>query len=125
MVWPPSCKTGVDTISRPAGGSFVDGFPQDGIWTSVGLGRGQFFAILGAALLVFLFLGGPVWTHVRDPHLLRIAVSYAVIPPAVLLALLRNRKCGVVPVAVASAVLAFVKLVLTAGLFIALALARG
>jgi hypothetical protein len=117
--------TGVDTVSRHERGSFVDGFPKHGIWTAIGLGRGQFFAILGVALLVFLFLGGPVWTHVRDPHLLRIVVSYAVIPPAVCLALLRNRACGVVTVAVASAVLAFVKLVLTAALFVALALARG
>ena len=116
---------GVDTISRHARGAFFDGFPEHGIWTAVGLGRGQFFAILGVALAVFAFLGGPVWTHVRDPHLLRIAVSYAVIPPAVFAAMRRNGRPTLVSVSVASLVLAFVKLVVTATVFVIVALARG
>jgi hypothetical protein len=117
--------TGVDTISPRVRGSFVSGFPEHGIWTAVGLGRGQFFAILGVSLAVFAVLGGPVWTHVRDPHLLRITVSYAVIPLAVWVAMRRNGRPGFVAVSVASLVLAFVKLVVTATLFVVLALARG
>jgi hypothetical protein len=117
--------TGVDTISRDARGSFVGGFPEHGIWTAVGLGRGQFFAILGVSLAVFTFLGGPVWTHLRDAHLVRIAVSYAVILPAVWVAMRRNGRPGLVAVSVASVVLAFVKLVVTATVFVILALARG
>jgi hypothetical protein len=69
----------MDRVSRPAGRSFVEGFPEQGIWTALGLGRGQFFAILALSLAVFLFFDGPVWQHLRGAHFARIAVSYAVI----------------------------------------------
>jgi hypothetical protein len=116
---------GMDTAAPNTHRAFIGGLPEHGIWTAVGLGRGQFFAILGVSLAVFALLGGPVWTHVRDAHLLRIAVSYAVIPPLAFAALRRNGRRGLVAVATASAVLAFVKLVVTASLFVVLALARG
>ena len=103
---------------------FIGGLPQHGIWTALGLGRGQFFAIHAAAALAFVFVGGPVWTHLHDAHFLRITVSYGVIPPAVWAALRRNGSGGAVAVLVASAVLACIKLVLTAALLVVVALAR-
>ena len=115
----------MDTVSSRTHGGFIGGFPEHGIWTAIGLGRGQFFAILGVSLAVFALLGGPVWTHVRDAHFARIAVSYAVIPPAVYVAMRRNGRAGLVSVGLASAILAFVKLVVTASLFVVLAIARG
>jgi hypothetical protein len=111
------------TVSPRTHGAFIGGLPEHGIWTAVGLRRGQFFAVLGLSLAVFAFLGGPVWTHVRDAHFLRIAVSYAVIPPAVYVAMRRSGRPGLVAVGLASAVLMFVKLVVTASLFVVLALA--
>jgi hypothetical protein len=108
----------VDTHDR-----FFGGFPDDGIWTSLGLGRGQFFAILALSTLLFVFVGGPVWRHVHDPHFLRITVSYAAILPAVWAALARNRAARLPLILGASAVLALVKLVVTAALLVMLALA--
>ena len=98
--------------------------PERGIWTALALTRGQFLAILGLAVGLFLVVGGPLWSHLHDGHLKRIAVSYGVIPPAVILALVRNRAARTRAVLAASAVLALVKLVLTAGLLVAVALAR-
>ncbi len=106
-------------------GTFIGGFPERGIWTPLDLGRGQFFAILGLSLLVFVVAGGPVWRHVTDPHTVRIATSYGIIPPAVWAARRRNGASGALGIVVASAVLAAIKLVLTAGLLVVLALARG
>ena len=103
---------------------FIGGFPERGIWTPLDLGRGQFFAILGCSLLVFVLAGGPVWRHVGDPHTLRIATSYAVIPPAVWAARRRNGASGAIGTAVAAAVVAAIKLVVTAGLLLLLGLAR-
>jgi hypothetical protein len=116
--------TGVDTIAPGGRGSLLGGIPERGVWTALGLRRGQFLAILGGAVLVFLFLGGPVWRHVHDGHFARIVVSYAVIPPAVWVALRRNGSRGIVAVGVAATVLALIKLVVTAGLLAVLARAR-
>lgn len=98
--------------------------PTRGIWTPLGLTRDQFVAILLLSIGLFVVVGGPVWGHVHDRHFDRIAVSYAAIPLAVALALYRNARLGVLPVLVASAVIALVKLVATAGLLVVLALAR-
>ena len=98
---------------------------MEGVWTALGLARGQFFAILALSLVVFLFFDGPVWRHLRDPHFARIVVSYAVILPAAWIALRRNGRTGIVAVIAAAAALAFVKLLLTAGLLVALALGTG
>ena len=75
--------------------------------------------------MLFVFVDGPVWRHVHASHFRRITVSYGVIPIAVAAALLCNRRARLRLVLGASAVLALVKLVLTAGLLVALALARG
>jgi hypothetical protein len=96
--------------------------PEHGPWTVVGLTRTQFGAILGMSVVLFLFVDGPLWAHVREPHLRRIAVSYAAIPLAAAWALGLNGRLRLHFVLGASAVIALLKLVVTAGLLIALAL---
>jgi hypothetical protein len=112
------------SASPPAAGSaFFGGLPVRGIWTALGLGRGQFFAILALSVGLFVAVGGPVWMHSHASHLLRIGISYGVIPPAVALALWRNRRLRVGLLLGASAVLALIKLVLTALLLMAIGIA--
>jgi hypothetical protein len=94
-----------------------------GLWTAVGLTRAQFCGILLLSVTLFVFVDGPLWAHVRDGHLTRIGVSYGVIPPAVAGALYWNRGLRPGVLLGASAVIGLVKLVLTAGLLVAIALA--
>jgi len=101
---------------------FFGGLPERGPWTAVGLTRAQFLAILGLSIALFVFVGGPVWSHVHDRHLARIAVSYGVIPIAVATALHRNGDARPGLVLGASAIIAVVKLVVTAALLVAVAL---
>jgi hypothetical protein len=89
-------------------------FPTDGIWTGLGLGRTQFFAILALSLALFVFVDGPVWQHVHDAHFWRITVSYLAIPVAVAAALAANHTTRLSLLIGASAVLALIKLVATA-----------
>ena len=103
---------------------FFGALPERGPWTAVGLTRAQFLVILGLSVVLFVFVGGPVWTHLRDGHFARIAVSYGVIPPAVAVALRRSGRVRPLVVVGASAVIALVKLVVTAALLVAVALAR-
>ncbi len=100
-----------------------DGLPEQGIWTPLGLTRTQFLAILALSLVLFVFVDGPVWEHVRASHFRRITVSYSVIPFAVTAALIRNHRAHLTLVIAGSALLAAIKLVLTAGLLVALAIA--
>jgi hypothetical protein len=102
---------------------FFGRLPEQGIWTPLGLTRTQFLVILALALALFVFVDGPVWQHVRASHFRRITVSYAVIPLAVLAALVRNGRARPLLVLGASAVLAAIKLVVTAALLVALAIA--
>lgn len=99
--------------------------PLRGVWTDVGLGRGQFFAILGTSVLLFVGIGGVVWRHVHEGHFWRIGISYGVIPPAVVAALAWNRTWSVWRAVAASAILALAKLVLTALLLLIVALGGG
>lgn len=92
--------------------------PTQGIWTALSLTRGQFFLILGGSIVLFTIVGGPVWGHLHDSHFQRIAVSYAVIPPAVAAALYGNGKARVLVIVAASAVIAMIKLVVTAALLV-------
>ncbi len=98
--------------------------PIHGVWTAVGLTRGQFVAILALSVALFVLVGGPVWTRLHDSHFTRLLVSYAAIPPAVWVALRRNGAARPATVFAASAVVALVKLVVTAGLLVVVALAR-
>ncbi|MGH3056419.1 MAG: hypothetical protein ACRDL7_15705, partial [Gaiellaceae bacterium] len=88
--------------------------PTRGIWTAVDLSRNQFVLILALSVMLFLFINGPLWVHARESHFWRINLSYAIIPVAVTVAMYRNGKARVVPIVVASAVIALVKLVMTA-----------
>lgn len=102
---------------------FLGSLPAAGPWNAVGLSRGQFLGILLVSLAVFFFLGGPVWAHLRESHFARIGVSYAVIPVMVGIAQWRGGTLRPGLFLGASALLAAVKLVLTAGLTIALGIA--
>ncbi len=97
--------------------------PVAGPWTPLGLSRRQFLATLGLSILLFVLVGGPLWRHVRDGHFWRLGLSYAVIPPLVAWALHRNGTLSPWRVLVASGVIALLKLVLTAGLLMLVALA--
>lgn len=99
--------------------------PEHGIWTRLGLARGQFLGILAVSVLLFVLVGGPVWLHVHDGHFVRIAMSYGVIPVLVAMALRRNAALRPGLLMGGSAVIAGLKLLLTAGLLLAIAIARG
>ena len=103
---------------------FFGALPERGLWSAVGLTRGQFVGVLGLSVALFVFVGGPVWMHVHDGHLTRIAVSYGVIPPATAIALHRNHNARLPLLAGATVVIALLKLLLTAGLLVVVALAR-
>lgn len=95
---------------------FFGSFPRRGIWSAVGLGRGQFFGILLAAVAVYAFFGGPIWRRLGEDDFLRIAVSYAFIPVAVGLAQWARGTLRASLFLGGSAVIAALKLVITAGL---------
>ena len=101
---------------------FFGALPEHGIWTTVGLRRGQFLAVLGVSIGLFVFVGGPLWAHVHDHHLARIAVSYGAIPVGVALALRANGTLRPALVVGGSAMIALLKLVLTAALLLIVAL---
>ena len=103
---------------------FFGALPERGPWTAVGLGRTAFLVILGVSVALFLFVGGPVWAHLHDRHTARIASSYGIIPIGVVVALRRAGTIRPALVVGATAVIALVKLVLTAGLLVVFALAR-
>jgi len=96
-----------------------------GPWTALRLTRAQFFAILLGATLVYVFTGGPLWSHLRENDFDRITISYLVIPATVALALYRNHELRVSTWLAASGVIAAVKLLLTAGLALVLGIAAG
>lgn len=102
---------------------FFSGLPEHGIWTPLALTRTQFLLILALALALFLFVDGPIWHHIRASHFRRITVSYAAIPLAVTAALVQNGRARPMLILGGSAVLAAIKLVLTAGLLVVFAIA--
>jgi len=97
--------------------------PEHGPWTPLHLTRGQFLAIVTGACLVYAFTGGPLWTHLGESDFVRIAVSYAVIPLAVAAALWWNGALRFSLWLAASAVIAALKLVITALLALVLGIA--
>ncbi len=110
--------------NRPQRTAFFSPLPTHGIWTAVDLTRGQFFWILLASVLLFVFLGGPVWLHARESHFVRITLSYIVIVPAVAVALWHNHKFHLTQLVVGSAIISFAKLAITAALLIIIGVAR-
>lgn len=98
-------------------------FPVEGPWTKVGITRAQFLAIVAASTGLFLLVDGPLWRHVHGAHLTRIAVSYLAIPVLVVVAASRNGTVNPRLVAAATLLIAGVKLVITAALLLAFAIA--
>lgn len=96
--------------------------PEKGIWTSVGLGRCQFFGIATLSVLMFLFLGKPAWSSLQGAHTVRIAVSYLMIPILVVVAQWRNGSMSFRSWIEASLLIAVIKLMATALLFVGLAI---
>jgi hypothetical protein len=94
--------------------AFIGSLPTTGPWTAFGLRRGQFFAVLAAAVVLFVWIGGPVWRHVHDQHLGRLFWSYAVIPAAVAAAQIRNGTFAWGRLLGATVTIAVLKLVVTA-----------
>lgn len=92
--------------------------PVHGIWDSLDLSRLQFFVILVASVAVFVFIGGPVWSHARESHFWRLGISYAVIPLLVGLAQWRNRRPSWMGLFLGTTVISLIKLVLTASLLV-------
>jgi hypothetical protein len=100
--------------SSPPRPRFFAPLPTRGIWTSLDLTRAQFLCILLMSLVLFVFVDGPVWSHLRTSHFWRLVISYLFIPPGVALALWHNGKAHLLPMLVATAVISVIKLVLTA-----------
>lgn len=92
--------------------------PVHGIWDSVDLSRLQFMAILLVSVIVFTFVGGPVWSHARESHFWRLGISYAIIPALVGVALWRNRRFSWMSLFLGTTVISLIKLVLTASLLV-------
>jgi hypothetical protein len=109
-------------MSVPPPPRFFGALPERGLWTTVGLRRGQFLAVLAVSLGLFVFVGGPLWSHVHDHHFARIAVSYGAIPIGVAVALRANGTLRPTLLVGGSAVIALLKLVLTAALLLIVAL---
>jgi|SRR6516164_9889600 hypothetical protein len=108
----------------PPASRLLGPLPQVGPWTRLALTRGQFVGILVGSIALFVLVGGPVWRHVHDGHFLRITVSYGVIPVAVAAALAYNRALRPSVFVGATVVIASVKLLATAGLLLAVAIAQ-
>jgi len=76
--------------------------------------RGWFLAILALAVACFMAIGGPVWRNPHGDHFTRITLSYAVIVPLVAVAFRHRRPFPIGAACAAIAMIALVKLVLTA-----------
>lgn len=103
---------------------FFGPLPTRGIWTAVGLTRGQFFLILIVSIAMFLFLDGPLWLHTHESHFWRIGWSYLAILPMAWGALYRNGRARLGTIVAASVVVALVKLVVTAVILVAIGLGQ-
>lgn len=100
-------------------------FPRDGFWTALGLTGFQFFGILSASCVTFALWGGPIWSHMGKGDFGRLATSYTLIPIAVAGALLWNGKFRLSLLLSGAAVIAILKLLLTAGFDLLLGIALG
>lgn len=98
--------------------------PVHGIWDAVDLSRAQFLVILSVSVLAFSFVGGPVWTHARESHFWRLGISYAIIPPLVLLAQWRGKRASWMGFFLGTTVISLIKLVLTASLLVFVGMLR-
>ena len=90
----------------------------------VGLTATQMGLIVAIATLVFVFLGGPMWSAKRETFPLRLFTSYLVIPAMVLGGLWWNHRLSMEKLIAASLVGAGGKFVLTAVLDVLQGLSR-
>jgi hypothetical protein len=90
----------------------------------VGLTAKQMVVIVAIATLVFVFLGGPMWSAQRETFPLRLFTSYLVIPAMVLVGLWWNHRLSTEKLIVASLVGAAGKFLLTAILDVLQGLSR-
>jgi hypothetical protein len=88
------------------------------------LKRSEQALLLGVAVGVFLFVGGPIWRRFADWNA-AIFWSYALIPALVLGALVLKRRLGWRPFALHTLELAAVKFVITATVLLVVMMARG
>lgn len=105
-------------VTRLPVAPFFGALPARGPWTAIGLTRAQFLGICLISIASFVVIGGPVWRHLHDPHLVRVFTSYAVIPPMALIALWRNDQLDATHAVAAIGVIGLIKLVATAGLLV-------
>ena len=103
---------------------FFSGLPATGPWQALGLTRGQFLAILAISSALFLWIGGPLWQHLRGQHGARLTWSYLAIAPMVAASLWHNRTWSVGHLIAGTGAIALLKLLATAGLMVLLTLAR-
>ncbi len=99
---------------KPANNPTFGPFPSKGIWTAVGLSRAAFLTIFLGASALYMFWGGPLWSHLGEDDFARIIVSYSIIPIAVAIALLWDGSFAIANFIGATAVIAALKFVLTA-----------
>ena len=99
--------------------------PVHGPWTGLGLSREQFLGILLASCVIFVFWGGPLWSHAGRSDFWRLAVSYAAIPALVAAAQAWRGTLRPSLFLAATGVIAVVKLVVTALLDLAVGMGLG
>jgi hypothetical protein len=104
------------TPSDRAQPRFFAPLPSHGIWTPLGLERGQFLLVLALACAAYALFPAPLWRHPGSDDFVRIATSYGVIPVAVALALHRNGRARLGTFVAGTATIAALKLLITAGL---------
>jgi hypothetical protein len=102
--------------------AFFGSLPRHGVWSAVHLSFGQFAMILVVSMGIFVFLDGALWLHLQDSHFVRITVSYAFIPVAVLGALVYNRQPSLTAFVGGTFIIGLAKLLLTALLVMLLGL---
>lgn len=100
--------------------SFFGAFPQRGVWTGVGLSRGQFLAIIAVSVAAFLYIDGPLWSHLKGNHLRRIVASYGIIPVLVAACQLAGAGFDLRRLFAASIMIGVIKLLVTALLVLVL-----
>lgn len=103
---------------------FFAPLPTTGLWTHLALTRDAFLGILGLSVALFLLVPTPVWGHLREGHLLRLALSYGIVPILVALAQARRGTLALGTLTLATLIISLLKLVITTAVLVAIALAR-
>jgi len=91
---------------------------------TLGLSSRQSASVLAISLLVFIFLGGPLWSASRQTFPLRLFTSYLLIPVLVVSLLRWNRVFSWRTALFASAVIGGMKFIITVGIDVGQGLLR-